>query len=221
MELEINETILNIKVGGVYADYGNPRNQIMMPLKLYNTFFKSQIPSTIAVKLDPSSKEDFFDNIISNVNIVSETIINPNQVRKISLEIFDNTFKISFQLAIITLFVAAFTLYTNLISINHEKKRSPLIYLIGLSEKYNKARSSQSIYFDKLSKFHLRRDKLCVFILSRVINLIFWMGNPHQSFPDYWTKMWFVATLTSILSTILSLRRSNKHTSPPLRVNKV
>ena len=225
LELEINETTLNIKVGGVYADYGNPRNQIMMPLKLYNTFFKSQIPSTIAVKLDPSSKEAFFNNIVSNVNIVSETIINPNQVRKISLEIFDNTFKISFQLAIITLFVAAFTLYTNLISINQLRKRDLLpVYLIGLSEKNIIRLEVLKVFIltNLVSFISVGMGVIIAFILSRVINPNFFGWEiPIKVFPDYWTKMWFVATLTSILSTILSLRRSNKHTSPLLGVNKV
>ena len=125
---------LNIEVGGIYGDYGNPRNQIMMQLKLYKTFFKNQIPSTIAVTLDPNSRVSFFNDISSNIGLISETIVDPQQVRKISLEIFDNTFKISFQLAIVTLFVASFTLYTNLISVNQLRKKDLLpLYLVGFS----------------------------------------------------------------------------------------
>ena len=96
LELEINNKKLNIRVGGIYADYGNPRNQLMMHLELYETFFSSQIPSTIAVKLDANKHLSFFNELSSNVDMISETIINPKQVRKISVEIFDSTFKISF-----------------------------------------------------------------------------------------------------------------------------
>ena len=106
----------------------------MMQLNLYKTFFSSQIPNTIAVKFDPKARLNFFNELSSDVDIISETIINPQQVRKISLEIFDNTFKISYQLALITLLVASLTLYANLISVNKLRRKDLLpLYLIGFS----------------------------------------------------------------------------------------
>ena len=125
----------------------------MMQFKLYKTFFPSQIPSTIAVKLDETNRLNFFNDLSSNIEIISEAIIDPQQVRKISLEIFDNTFKISFQLALITLFVAAFTLYTNLISINKLRKKDLLpVYLMGFSAKQVIAfRNIKDLYFNQYS----------------------------------------------------------------------
>ena len=86
----------------------------MMQFELYKTFFPSQIPSTIAVKLDDTNRLNFFNELLSNIEYFQRQLLIHNK-SKISLEIFDNTFKISFQLALITLLVASFTLYTNLI----------------------------------------------------------------------------------------------------------
>ena len=217
LELEINDKKIRIQVGGIYADYGNPHNQLMMQLKLFKTFFSSQIPSTIAVKLDETNRLNFFNELSSKIVINSETIINPQQVRKISLGIFDNTFKISFQLALITLFVAAFTLYTNLISINKLRKKDLLpVYLIGFSV-------NQVIRLELLKIFILTNmvcflsigmGVIIAFILSEVINPNFFGWRiPIQVFPKYWLQIWIIATLASVFSTILSFRMSNVKTS--------
>ncbi len=212
LELEINDKKISIQVGGIYADYGNPHNQIMMQLKLFKTFFSSQIPSTIAVKLDETNRLNFFNELSSKIVINSEAIINPQQVRKISLGIFDNTFKISFQLALITLFVAAFTLYTNLISINRLRKKDLLpIYLIGFSV--------NQVLRLELLKIFILTNMVCflsigmgitiALILSEIINPNFFGWRiPIQVFPKYWLQIWIIATLSSVFSTILSFRMS-------------
>ena len=213
LELEINNKKLNVRVGGIYADYGNPHNQLMMQLKLYRTFFSSQIPSTLAVKLDDNKRLPFYNELSSNKEIISETIIDPKQVRKISLEIFNNTFKISFQLALITLFVAAFTLYTNLMSINKLRKKDLLpVYLVGFSvnQVFRLELLKVFILTNMVSFFSIGMGVIIAFILSEVINPNFFGWKiPIQVFPEYWLRIWIIATLASFLSTILSLRKSN------------
>ena len=213
LELEINDKKLNIRVGGIYADYGNPHNQLMMQLNLYKTFFSSQIPNTIAVKFDPKARLNFFDELTSNIDIISETIINPQQVRKISLEIFDNTFKISYQLALITLFVASLTLYANLISVNKLRRKDLLpLYLIGFSSNRVLRLELLKIFIltNTVSFFSIGMGIIIALILSEVINPSFFGWKiPLQIFPDYWLKIWIIAVLASILSTILSLSSSN------------
>ena len=213
LELEINNKKLNVRVGGIYADYGNPHNQLMMQLKLYRTFFSSQIPSTLAVKLDDNKRLAFYNELSSSKEIISETIIDPKQVRKISLEIFNNTFKISFQLALITLFVAAFTLYTNLMSINKLRKKDLLpVYLVGFSvnQVFRLELLKVFILTNMVSFFSIGMGVIIAFILSEVINPNFFGWKiPIQVFPEYWLRIWIIATLASFLSTILSLRKSN------------
>ena len=137
-------------------------------------------------------------------------------MRQISLGIFDNTFKISFQLALITLFVAAFTLYTNLISINKLRKKDLLpVYLIGFSV-------NQVIRLELLKIFILTNivcflsigmGVIIAYILSEIINPNFFGWRiPIQVFPKYWLQIWIIATLASVFSTILSFRMSNVNT---------
>ena len=213
LELEINDKKLSIRVGGIYADYGNPHNQLMMQLNLYKTFFSSQVPNTIAVKFDPKARLNFFNELTSNVDIISETIINPQQVRKISLEIFDNTFKISYQLALITLLVASLTLYANLISVNKLRRKDLLpLYLIGFSTNRVLRLELLKIFIltNAVSFFSIGMGIIIALILSEVINPNFFGWRiPLQIFPDYWLKIWIIAVLASILSTILSLSSSN------------
>ncbi len=213
LKLEIGNKKLNIQVGGIYADYGNSGNQLMMQFKLYKTFFSSQIPSTLAVKLYDTNGLNFFNELLLNSEINSEAIINPQQVRKISLEIFDNTFKISFQLALITLFVASFTLYTNLISINKLRKKDLLpIYLLGFSAKQIIALEILKIFIltNLVSFLSIGMGLLITLILSEIINPNFFGWRiPTHVFPDYWLQVWVTAILASTFATLLSLRTSN------------
>ena len=197
LELEINNKKLNVRVGGIYADYGNPQSIDDATQTLQNIFFisNSEHPGG---KTDGNKRLPFFNELSSKIVINSEAIINPQQVRKISLGIFDNTFKISFQLALITLFVAAFTLYTNLISINKLRKKDLLpVYLIGFSV-------NQVIRLELLKIFILT-NMVCflsigmgvtiAFILSEVINPNFFGWRiPIQVFPKYWLQIWIIAT---------------------------
>ncbi len=213
LELEINNKRLIAQVGGIYADYGNPRNQLMMQLKLYKTFFSSQIPSTIAVKLDDSRLYNFLNDLSLGSEINSEAIIEPKQVRKISLEIFDNTFKISFQLALITLFVAAFTLYTNLTSINKLRGKDLLpVYLIGFSAKQILRLELLKVFIltNLVTILSIAMGVIISFTLSEVINPNFFGWKiPIKVFPEYWLQIWIVALVASIFATILSIRESN------------
>ncbi|MFL2799950.1 MAG: FtsX-like permease family protein [Paracoccaceae bacterium] len=213
LELEINDKKLTARVGGIYADYGNSRNQLMMQLDLYNTFFSSQIPNTIAVKFDATNRLNFFNELTSNVEMISEAIINPQQVRNISLEIFDNTFKISYQLALITLLVASFTLYTNLVSVNRLRKKDLLpIYLIGFSSNQVLRLELLKIFIltNMVSFFSIGMGVIIAFILSVVINPNFFGWSiPIQVFPDYWLQTWLIALAASVFSTLLSLRSSS------------
>jgi putative ABC transport system permease protein len=201
LELEINGEKLDIKVGGIYADYGNSRNQLMMQLKLYKEFFPSQIPNTIAVKFDARNSLAFFNDLTTNVEVVKEMIINPQEVRKISLDIFDNTFRISFQLALITLFVASFTLYTNLMSVNSLRKKDLIpIYLVGFSPKHVLRLEILKIFIltNMVSLLSIGMGILIAFILSDIIN------------PNFFGwRIRIIALTASLFSTILSLRRSN------------
>ena len=141
---------------------------------------------------------NFFNELLSNIGILSEAIIDPQQVRKISLEIFDNTFKISFQLALITLLVASFTLYTNLISINKLRKKDLLpIYLIGFSAKQVVGLEILKIFIltNVVSLLSVGMGLIITLILSEIINPNFFGWRiPTQVFPHYWMQVWFIAT---------------------------
>ncbi len=225
LELELDNKKLNIQVGGIYADYGNSRAQVMMQFKLYKTFFLSQIPSTIAIKLYTNSRFSFLNELLSSSEVMSEAIINPQQVREISLEIFNNTFKISFQLALITLLVASFTLYTNLISINKLRKKDLLpVYLLGFSVKQVIGLEIFKIFIltNLVSLLSIGMGLLITFILSEIINPNFFGWRiPTQFFPAYWLQVWLIAIGASTLSTLLSLRKSNVKIPSNLNIRNI
>ena len=89
----------------------------MMSMNTFSSIFPEKTPTTLAIKIDESLFSPFMRALLESDNINYGTIINEKKVKQVSLEIFDNTFKISFQLALVTLIVAGFTLYTNLVTV--------------------------------------------------------------------------------------------------------
>ena len=59
LELEINDKKIRIQVGGIYADYGNPHNQLMMQLKLLKHFFHLKFRAPLQLNLTNQSFKFF------------------------------------------------------------------------------------------------------------------------------------------------------------------
>ncbi len=148
--------------------------------------------------------------VLNSKNISYGTIINEKEVKEMSIEIFDNTFKISFQLALVTLIVAGFTLYTNLTTVKKLRERDffPL-NAIGI-------RMLDLLKFEVLknmaltllvSVFSIFMGVLISYILSSLVNPnAFGWEVPLIIFPDYWLKITIVALIISMVSSCLSLR---------------
>ena len=127
-----------------------------------------------------------------------------------SLKIFDNTFKISFQLALVTLMVAGFTLYTNLVTVKNLRLKDilplnaigiPMITLLKLDFMKN-----ISLTFI-VSIFSILMGIVISFILSNLINPnAFGWEFPLLLFPKYWLQIVSLAVLISFITSFLSVR---------------
>ena len=172
-QFQANNKKIEKKIAGVYPDYGNPKNQIMMSMRAFSSIFPEKTPNTLAIKIDESSFSSFMQTLLESDNINYGTIINKKRVKEVSLEIFDNTFKISFQLALVTLIVAGFTLYTNLVTVKKLRMKDilplnaigiPMITLLKLDFMKN-----ISLTFI-VSIFSIFMGIVISFILSDLIN---------------------------------------------------
>jgi len=206
----VNKKKIEKKISAVYSDYGNSKNQIMMSMKAFNGIFPSKIPNTLAIKLDDTIFSLFMNEILNSKNISYGTIISKKEVKEMSIAIFDNTFKISFQLALVTLIVAGFTLYTNLTTVKKLRERDFLpLNAIGI-------RMLDLLKFEVLknmaltllvSVFSIFMGVLISYILSSLVNPnAFGWEVPLIIFPDYWLKITIVALIISLISSCLSLR---------------
>jgi putative ABC transport system permease protein len=126
------------------------------------------------------------------------------------VKIFDNTFKISFQLALITLLVASLTLYTNLITVR-KLRRQDLLPLFAIGIPMNdllKLDIVKNVVLTLLvSVFSVFMGLIISYILSSVINPnAFGWEIPLRIFPLYWVKITIVALIIATVASSLSLR---------------
>ena len=209
-QFQANEKQFIKKISGVYPDFGNSRNQIMMSMNTFSSIFPEKTPTTLAIKIDESLFSPFMRALLESDNINYGTIINEKKVKQVSLEIFDNTFKISFQLALVTLIVAGFTLYTNLVTVKKLRMKDilplnaigiPMLTLLKLDFMKN-----ISLTF-VVSIFSIFMGIIISLILSDLINPnAFGWEFPLTLFPTYWLQIISFALLISLMTSFLSLR---------------
>ncbi len=207
---EVNDKKIEKKISGVYPDYGNSKNQIMMSMREFTIIFPKRIPNTVAIKIDESLFSSLLKALLENDYVSYGTIINQKEVKQMSLEIFDNTFKVSFQLALVTLIVAGFTLYTNIVTVKKLRMRDilplnaigiPMTTLLKLDFFKN-----MSLTFI-VSIFSILMGIVISFFLSDVINPnAFGWKFPFIIFPIYWMQIISFAVLISMITSFLSLR---------------
>ncbi len=209
-QFQANNKKIEKKISGVYPDYGNSKNQIMMSMNAFSNIFPEKIPNNLAIKIDESLFSPLMNALLESGNINYGTIINEKKVKEVSLKIFDNTFKISFQLALVTLMVAGFTLYTNLVTVKKLRMKDilpinaigiPMITLLKLDFMKN-----ISLTFI-VSIFSILMGIVISFILSDLINPnAFGWEFPLLLFPKYWLQIVSLALLISLITSFLSLR---------------
>lgn len=120
-------------VKGIYFDYGNPKKQILMPLKTLNKLASDN--RMFAVFTDsPGELDTYFKQLLSTG--IDARFYDTQSLLGLSMQTFNQTFVITHSLNIVTLLVAAFSLATSIIIIDMDSQRQrALMRCMGVSRK--------------------------------------------------------------------------------------
>lgn len=102
---------------GVYSDYGNPEAQAIVTLDRFVAAFPTITPTRFALRVAPAQTAALASALRDEFGLPADAVINQTQIKRFSLEIFEQTFLITGALNLLTLGVAGFALLTGLLTL--------------------------------------------------------------------------------------------------------
>ncbi len=109
------DTVLPIL--GIYSDYGNPQAQAIVTLDRFTATFPDITPTRFALRIAPTDAAALASALRDDFGLPADAVVNQTQIKRFSLEIFEQTFLITGALNLLTLGVAGFALLTGLLTL--------------------------------------------------------------------------------------------------------
>jgi len=129
LSLPIGNAVRKLKVLGIYYDYSTERGFVLVDRKTLLKYLPDPAISTMAVYLKDGAKADRvragIDTVVSGRSIL---VLPSAALRRAAIEIFDRTFRITYALEIVAIFVAVVGIASSLLAMVIDRRRELAIF---------------------------------------------------------------------------------------------
>ncbi|WP_297620829.1 FtsX-like permease family protein [uncultured Roseicyclus sp.] len=108
---------VSLPILGVYSDYGNPQAQAIVTLDRFAAIHPDIAPTRFALRIAPDRAAGLASILRDDFGLPADAVINQTQIKRFSVDVFDQTFQITGALNLLTLGVAGFALLTGLVTL--------------------------------------------------------------------------------------------------------
>jgi putative ABC transport system permease protein len=109
---------LTLPVSGIYSDYGNPSGQAIVSLEVFAGLYPDARATNFAIRVAPENAPALAALLREEFGLPETSVRNQAQIKAFSLEIFENTFRVTGALNVLTLGVASLALLTSLLTLS-------------------------------------------------------------------------------------------------------
>ncbi|MBY6201518.1 FtsX-like permease family protein [Maritalea mobilis] len=214
---------LTLPIAGVYSDYGNPSGQAIIGFDLFRALFPDAPLTRFAVRVPTEDAPDLASAIRETFDVPTELVRNQAQIKRFSIEVFEQTFRVTGALNVLTLGVAGLALLTSLLTLASLRlpQLAP-VWAIGTPRKVlARTELARSILLAALTwALSLPVGLALAWVLLAVVNVeAFGWRLPMQVFPADWVKLLGLSLVAAVLAASLpSLRLAR---TPPARLLQV
>ncbi len=213
-KLEIEGRMFSI--AGVYGDYGNPIGQIVMTQSVFSELYPTIRPLRFGLRLDPEEVPNVAE-ALRQFGLTDDQIINQAAIKKLSKDIFEQTFVVTDALNVLTLAVAGFAILMSLLTLaNMRLPQLAPIWALGLTrDKLAKLEVLRAVLFAAITSIAaLPLGLVLAWVLLAVVNVeAFGWKLPMYLFPYDYLKLVIEALLAAVLASLIPAWRLKK-TSP-------
>lgn len=127
----------NWQISGVYYDYGNPYNQLLLSHPAWLKAFGGQGNTGIGVVLrDKDKRTELIGRVLKQYRLSADQVNDNNNIQAQAMKVFDRTFTVTGTLGNLTLVIAVFGLFfATLVGEISRQKQTALLRCLGLSGK--------------------------------------------------------------------------------------
>lgn len=108
----------DLRVAGVYSDYGNPRGQIMLGLARFTSEFPDAARLSHALRVPPGQVATLSAALQDEFGLPARAITDQAEAKALSIAVFERTFVVTRALNVLTLSVAALALLAALVTLS-------------------------------------------------------------------------------------------------------
>ncbi|MBF9042436.1 FtsX-like permease family protein [Rhodobacterales bacterium HKCCE4037] len=212
-----------LPIVGIYSDYGNPIGQAIISLGRFSETFPNVQPSRFAIRIDPSEAPAMASRLREEFGLPAEAVTNQDQVKAFSIAVFDQTFRVTGALNILTLGVAGIALLTSLLTLASLRlpQLAPLWAIGTTRARLAWVELARSLGLAVLTfLFALPVGLVLAWILLALVNVeAFGWRLPLSLFPGDWVRLFGLALLAAGLAALGPAVRLAR--MPPARLTQI
>ena len=199
------------EVLGVYSDYGNPAGQAIVSLPALDARHPDLPRLRFGLRLPEGETEAVIDAITGEFGLPRENMIDQASVKALSLSVFDQTFRVTGALNVLTLGVAGFAMLTSFLTLSSMRlpQLAP-VWALGIT----RARLARLELWRTLMLAALTAvvalpvGLVLAWVLLAVVNVqAFGWRLPMDVFPLQWLRLFGLALLAAALAALIPVRR--------------
>ncbi len=212
-----------LPIVGIYTDYGNPNGQAIVSLTRFAETFPEDRPRRFAIRIAPEDTPALATRLRTEFGLPADAVTNQAQVKAFSVDVFEQTFRVTGALNVLTLGVAGIALLTSLLTLADLRlpQLAP-IWAIGASRAtLAKVEMARSLALAAITfVFALPVGLALAWILLAFVNVeAFGWRLPMQVFPADWLLLLALALLAAGLAALGPTLRLAR--MPPARLTQV
>lgn len=212
-----------LPIVGIYSDYGNPSGQAIVSLTRLSEMFPDLRPRRFAIRIAPEAAPALATRLREDFGLPPDAVTNQAQVKAFSVAVFDQTFRVTGALNVLTLGVAGIALLTSLLTLaNLRLPQLAPIWAIGASRaQLAWVEMARSLILAAITFLAALPVGLALaWVLLALVNVeAFGWRLPMRLFPGDWLILGLLALLAAGLAALGPTLRLAR--IPPARLTQV
>jgi putative ABC transport system permease protein len=192
---------------GIFSDYGNPKGQVIIGVRLLETLYPDASRLRYAVRIAHDKAPKLAEELRATFDLPEENVVNQTTIKDFSLKIFERTFAVTAALNVLTLGVAAIAIFASLLTLSGMRlSQLAPAWAMGLTLKrlalLEILRSVALASFTMLAAVPVGLG--LAWMLLAVINVeAFGWRLPMHVFPMDWLRLFLLAVASAIIAALL------------------
>ncbi|MBY5662919.1 ABC transporter permease [Rhizobium leguminosarum] len=201
----------SVTVAGVYSDYGNPNGQVIVGINNLVDHYPDVPKLRYGVRVVPERAQDLKRQLVEEFGLSDTAIVDQSSLKRQSRAIFDQTFKVTSALNVLTLAVAGFAMFSSLLTLSGIRlpQLAP-VWAMGVRRRdlalYEVARTLALWFTTFVAAVPV--GLALAWVLVAIVNVeAFGWRLPMTVFPMDWLWLGATAFIAASLSVLIPVRR--------------